>query len=316
MHPATRIQGYVKLNRDMTHVCSTPLVVYTDGSKSDNGVGSAFVVYNNKVEVYNRKYRLPEYCSVFQAELQAISKTLEYLQTIDNLPSTSIFSDSFSSLQAINDRTSKNALVINIQKQLHDSRCRGDTVSLLWVKAHMGTIGNERADELAKDCCSDDAIPIHMEAPLSFAKRQLLKCAHSEWEARWQQSDKGRWTAKFFPSIIDRTKTGRISHDFVTTQFLSGHGKFGTYLASRQCRPDPSCECGEPQSCEHIVLACPMLTEERRQLETACLLEGFSLSLNTLPRMIMDGQLRTTAIQMFHRMHSRLLEWELDAPNT
>lgn len=51
---------------------------------------------------------------------------------------------------SINDRTSKNALVINIQKQLQDGRCRGDIVSLYWVQSPHGNYWQWKSRPIGK----------------------------------------------------------------------------------------------------------------------------------------------------------------------
>ena len=79
--------------------------VYTDGSKDmeANKVGSAFVICHTNGRVEPRKFKIYDECSVFQAELYAIFRALQWangkLKT-----SLIIFSDSRSALQAIQDR--------------------------------------------------------------------------------------------------------------------------------------------------------------------------------------------------------------------
>ena len=61
-HPAVSIRGFVDL--DSQHN-PTDFCIYTDGSKSDDGVGSAFVVFEQSIELHHRIYSLPDNCSVF-----------------------------------------------------------------------------------------------------------------------------------------------------------------------------------------------------------------------------------------------------------
>ena len=56
--------------------------IFTDGSKIQERVGAGFVIYFNDsknpiVELY---FKLPDYATVYQAELLAIQKALLYLQ--------------------------------------------------------------------------------------------------------------------------------------------------------------------------------------------------------------------------------------------
>ena len=83
-------------------------------------------MFDNSDELHSRIYRLPGFFSVFQAELLALDKALEYL--IDFQPSrpVQIFSDSLSSLMAIQDRNSTTPLVNQIQSLLIQLRQQGD----------------------------------------------------------------------------------------------------------------------------------------------------------------------------------------------
>ena len=60
---------------------SSDLSIYTDGSKMDDNVGSAFIVRSNGSTVKTKQLKLENYCSVFQAELVAIKESLKYLYT-------------------------------------------------------------------------------------------------------------------------------------------------------------------------------------------------------------------------------------------
>ncbi|CAG4944782.1 unnamed protein product [Parnassius apollo] len=72
--------------------------IYTDGSKHSNKVGAAFVIHKPNGEKLIRKYKLHDSCSVFQAELLAISKACEWIIEHKINP-TYIFFDSKSGLQ-------------------------------------------------------------------------------------------------------------------------------------------------------------------------------------------------------------------------
>ena len=52
------------------------LDIYTDGSKLDNGVGSG--IYSGKLDL-SISLRLPDYCSVFQAEMMAIYRPAQWI---------------------------------------------------------------------------------------------------------------------------------------------------------------------------------------------------------------------------------------------
>ena len=57
------------------------IYVYTDGSKSEQGVGSGIAIFKDSKLIDTKKYKLNGRCSNNQAEQLAIRKTLENLQT-------------------------------------------------------------------------------------------------------------------------------------------------------------------------------------------------------------------------------------------
>ena len=131
---------------------------------------------------------------------------------------------------------------------IHTCENAESPLKLSWVKAHIGVIGNERADELAKSCWTAEAEPVELEAPISFAKRHIRMNQRAEWNTSWMAATNGSWTRQIFPTIEHRRRAGPFRLDFVLTQFLSGHGKFGSYLNRFKIRRDPGCQCGEHQA--------------------------------------------------------------------
>ena len=69
--------------------------VYTDGSKSEHGVGTVVVIFKDDKIMDTKKYKLDSRCSNNQAEQLAILKTLENIQNTDtNDKRVQIYTDS------------------------------------------------------------------------------------------------------------------------------------------------------------------------------------------------------------------------------
>jgi hypothetical protein len=88
------------------------------------------------------------------------------------------------------------------------------------------------------------------------------------WNERWVVSEKGRWTAQWFPTVQARLRRPWVVPDHYTSQFLSGHGDFGEYLSRFAFRDDAHCEdCGhETDSVTHVLFECPSFSQERLNL--------------------------------------------------
>ncbi|KAA5650489.1 reverse transcriptase-like protein, partial [Pseudomonas aeruginosa] len=126
LHPARRPtikpipSSEHRINSEMTD--STLVTrVFTDGSKQDDGsVGAAFVLYRpgDTETSVTKKYKLHSSCTVFQAELYAIWKACQWIVS-ENHPHTYIFTDSLSSIYAINNRSNTHPIIVNIHKLIH-----------------------------------------------------------------------------------------------------------------------------------------------------------------------------------------------------
>ncbi|XP_055931941.1 uncharacterized protein LOC129962227 [Argiope bruennichi] len=76
-----------------------PVVCFTDGSKINNKVGLAFVVFQDYIEIETHQFRIRDECSVFQAELLCIAQAVSCICDNENLSSKFLIcSDSLSSL--------------------------------------------------------------------------------------------------------------------------------------------------------------------------------------------------------------------------
>ncbi|XP_035204546.1 uncharacterized protein LOC118179482 [Stegodyphus dumicola] len=133
---------------------------FTDGSKKDNRVGAAFVIYKNSQEIMSKQIRLNDEATVFQAEVVALKEVCKWLShNADSNTPIKIFTDSQSSLQSLNKIRITSSSIKAFKEIICTLQETHNTV-LNWVKAHEGTKGNERADEEAKRATERDTIDI------------------------------------------------------------------------------------------------------------------------------------------------------------
>jgi len=97
IHPSKHIT-IIKGQEKTTH----SLQVYTDGSKSEDGVGSRIAVFAGPNLMTTQMYRLNECCTNNQAEQLAILKALECIQSQQEVGKTIIvYTDSRITLQLL-----------------------------------------------------------------------------------------------------------------------------------------------------------------------------------------------------------------------
>ncbi|GBN56036.1 hypothetical protein AVEN_79295-1 [Araneus ventricosus] len=128
--------------------------VYTDGSGIDGNVGAS-------------------------AELAAINFSAGW--ALENNDRINIFTDSFSSIEVLKTSNSKSNYINVIKNNMF--RTVG-SVGLSWVKAHVGTLGNELADQLAKEATTDGVL-LSLPAPYSFLSKFINSYIVDNWQRHW-----------------------------------------------------------------------------------------------------------------------------------
>lgn len=222
-----------------------------------------------------------------QAELLAIRNALKWvLATADpRLPTAdfTVLSDSRSALQAIADRNSTNALVVDIHNLLRRAASAGSRPTLVWVKAHVGIIGNERADELAKLATTSPGAPDFNLTPLSFVKSAIRQRVNRLWQRRYAEAaDMSRRIGKHhvahhLPTVASSRRLRKQQlPTFELTQVLTGHGPFLANLHRFKRATTDKCRCDESpdaptQTCRHLVEDCPIFARQRASLPSRSL---------------------------------------------
>ena len=90
--------------------------------------------------------------TVFQAEVLAIREAIKEFIPLRHPTETSIkvFTDSQAALLALSTPTIKSRLVHSTIMELNKIATQGVSITICWIKAHIGHTGNERADEEAR----------------------------------------------------------------------------------------------------------------------------------------------------------------------
>ncbi|GBM60330.1 hypothetical protein AVEN_108116-1 [Araneus ventricosus] len=152
--------------------------IYTDGSKINNQVGAAYVHYYNRTEADSCLIRLGNQNTAFMVEVMVISKTIDCC--IDkNIRKSKVITVSRSTLMVIESTEEKRRIIIEIKKKLKLTK-----IQLQWVRAHNVTVGNERADALAKLDASKDQIDTKFgpsKAKVRYRRKVLLV---TKWQER------------------------------------------------------------------------------------------------------------------------------------
>ncbi|XP_037943520.1 uncharacterized protein LOC119676353 [Teleopsis dalmanni] len=120
---------------------------FTDGSKLDGQVGGG--VYCPELDL-SMSFRLPDHCSVFQAEVSAILEVSDWLKhNVSSVKFINIFTDSQAAIKSLNSSTFNSRLVLNCLTSLM-VMAEYFRIRIIWVPGHRDIQGNCIADELAR----------------------------------------------------------------------------------------------------------------------------------------------------------------------
>ena len=114
------------------------------------GYGYHISTNKNRTKIAESCGRLPDFCTVFQAEVTAISAACSKLKELDIAnKNIYILSDSSSAINALNKCVINSVTLIECLGKISEL-ASNNSISLSWVPGHCNVPGNEMADALAR----------------------------------------------------------------------------------------------------------------------------------------------------------------------
>lgn len=241
--------------------------IYTDGSKSDRGVGCAYAVFKDKALIDFKLFALSSNCSAFQAEVFAILKASEYVCCVsDCLEETSfnIISDNQSAIKAIANPKSKQSLILDARLKILSSPV---PLSLTWVKAHQLDYFNDYVDNLAKRASLLPTVSFD-RCPLSWMRNEITKVIWHKFLSNYASKTSSYYSDKFFPwpSTVQIIHNSDIDPKII--HFITNKGNFSQHLFQIKRKLSPLCSsCLQQEgSSEHVIFSCPKVNQARLNL--------------------------------------------------
>lgn len=188
------------------------------------------------------------------AELVAILKSLSKAITIPDKTSFSLYSDSLSSLSAIQNPYNSNPLVFKIKKLIQKFK-QTHQLTLFHIKSHSNITGNDFADKLANEARTSG-----IETELKISKEALKKTievgVRELWNRRWTERGSETTLNTWIKTIYSIPSYFPSNH--YQTQLLTNHGKFPYYFKKINRTQHSTCQCGEEISdFDHYINRCP-----------------------------------------------------------
>ena len=234
--------------------------IYTDGSKTDTGVGAA-AVFNS----VPKSATLPSIASIYSAELYAIRIACEQIMndSNDQINKYLICSDSLSAVQNLSTSNPTNQATYRLQLLLHEILLQNIDVVVLWIPGHSNVIGNERADRAA--CKASSGIPTFIPIPYTDFFPLIKKAIHSRWQSRWENNDTQLRQIKSSPLQWNKLELTR-KQEVILNRLRLGHTRLThSYLMENNIPIRPPCPwCANTAlSIEHILISCNSLKPRR-----------------------------------------------------
>jgi ribonuclease HI len=231
--------------------------MYTDGSKSQEGVGYAFISDDLRFSKC-----IQSSATIFTAELLAIYDSLAHAETTsyDNI---TIYSDSRSSLVALQKYLNPNPLVQLIQCRIENSN---KDFKFCWVPSHVGVAHNELADEAARNIIEEE-YPIEVLIPRSDHRSVIKYHVTHKWRERWYNVENNKYrdiSDNITP--LPHALTDNRLWSVCLTRLRIGHSKL-THGFLMERGPLPYCDdCIVPLSIKHILIECPSHSDVRNRI--------------------------------------------------
>ena len=233
--------------------------IYTDASRLiENRTAAAFYIPELKIK---EKYRLSDELAIFSAELTAIKLALTWTYTTDSIPSSksiTIFSDSLSSLQAIdNGKSSCSPNLLNRVLELI-SKIPND-INFVWIPSHVGIPGNEIADRLARDGAKHEDVDYSVPLEQGDISRLVSAYICEKWQNSWNSNNTGHMYREIEPCVSTKVKFvhNNRKKEIALTRLRIGKCCLNSYLHEINAHPTGLCNtCNEPETVEHYLIYC------------------------------------------------------------
>ena len=254
--------------------------IYTDGSVIQGKCGAGASIYLDGIPYLTISEKLSNHCNIFQCELRAIEACCEKLSRVENRK-MSFMVDNQGCLLALDNIWTNSVSIEKTKTALKALASRGNKITLRYIKAHSGKIGNEQADCAAKKGAISKRSPNKtFLCSKAKIKEDFRTRIINEWQEKWYNipPDRMRQTKCFLngpDKKIWKMLRFKGKNDIgILIRFLTGHA----YMLKHEMLINFGYEALEYKNincrlCQegietpyHLVTECPCLNLFRKEL--------------------------------------------------
>lgn len=237
--------------------------IYTDGSKQNNICGIGIYFPEDDIEM---GAKLQNEVSIKTAEIIAIIEAINFL-IVNNHKNILVLTDSLSTCESlkysIKTKNKKFFENIIINTALHNKDCN---IVIMWIPAHIGIMGNEKADQIAKNMTSSTQhMLIENLIPIEDANKLIKKEINNMWNAEYNELSriKGKINREInrdnLPNCrwFQKIKKIKNSDIKIINRLRTNHSYNKEYKYMIKLEDNPNCDlCNERENNEHIIMKC------------------------------------------------------------
>ena len=157
---------------------------------------------------------------------------------------------------------------------LNQVAAKAKSVCIVWIPAHKGHVGNERADALAKQGAGEMNMQLKLgiREPVSSFKAKLKLRIYEEWEREWNSSSLAKHTKTFYKKPdankakyvykLSRLELGRV------VRLVTGHNNLNFFQAKLGYSDTGTCRfCNDgEETITHLMGPCVRFIQTRADI--------------------------------------------------
>ena len=233
-------------------------IIYFNCCETITDGGTGYGVFSEDSEVM---IKVQDCWSNFSAEAEAVLTAVRLTASF-NPEEFVICTDSLSVLHAIKNPRNKNTIVQNMQFHLVNA---AKSILLIWIPSHVGLIGNEKADLLAKAASEKQTIDTFL-TPYEDILKMVTLSIQAEMRSRWRESTTFLSSIKDSPEPWPLVSSLGRRESTIICRLRIGHTNLTHIYRILRADPPRCEECQCQLTVQHILVDCRKYNNLRRRL--------------------------------------------------